>query len=287
MIRPGRSLERLIASIEKALAGNDDIKVEAPKRLRDKTTGALREHDVVVTATQGHHSVQIAIECRDRARPVTVNQVESFWTKCQDTGVHQGIIVSPTGFYVTAKKKAEHWGIRCLSIEQIDSFPWLAIPGLSFFSKRIVNTHWEFLLDTDQLIDQENIEILDPQGNTVNKAVLTANAREQLGKLLPDPLVPTNAGELRVKFEGNGLSVRDKQSGRTVAVRAILATINYVITQELIPFRMVQYVDQDKGAKITDAAVADLNLGEYSGKFVIVYDSDKGAAIYIVPEDKA
>jgi predicted helicase len=106
--RPGKALERLIASIEKALAGNSDVLVEAPKRLPDRTTGTLREHDVVLTIKQSHHALMVAVECRDLSRPVTVNQVEGFWAKCQDTGIGQGIIVSSTGFYNTARQKADH-----------------------------------------------------------------------------------------------------------------------------------------------------------------------------------
>lgn len=78
MTRKGNNLERLITAIKRTLS---DVKIESPKRLHDRTTGKLREHDVVLTVTQGHHSLLLAIECRDHARPITVNQIEAFYQK--------------------------------------------------------------------------------------------------------------------------------------------------------------------------------------------------------------
>ena len=105
MAKQGRSLECLVASIEQALGGKDGVQVESPKRLPDRTTGELREHDVLLTICRGHHSLRVAIECRDRSRPVGVDQVEQFCAKCQDTGIDKGVIVSPKGFWKTARKK--------------------------------------------------------------------------------------------------------------------------------------------------------------------------------------
>ncbi len=286
MSKNGKSLERLIASLEKALGQNHNVTVAASKRLPDRTTGKLREHDVLLTVTQAHHSVKIAIECRDRSRPITVNQVEGFWAKCQDTGIDQGIIVSSAGFCNTAKKKAEHHGIRCLCIEEVESFNWLLAPGIHSFTKKIIQSNWIFYPERDGVIDKTKIELLDANNNVVSQSVLTANAQQQLNKLLPHPPAPIADGELKVKFEGGGLMLRDLNSGAKVKVSFILATIRYSVTEELIPFRMMQYVDKNREENITDAAVAELSLGEYSGKLMIVYKEDKGGHVVFVPEKK-
>lgn len=80
--KQGKALEILVASLEKALAENQNVTVHSPVRLPDRTTGKLREHDVVVEFKEGHHSLLVAIECRDRSRPIGVPQVEAFWAKC-------------------------------------------------------------------------------------------------------------------------------------------------------------------------------------------------------------
>lgn len=105
-MKSGKSLEKLILGLEKTLADSNTVLIESPKKIRDKVTGRLREHDVVLTFKDLHHEVTVAIECRDRPRPITVNQVEGFHTKLQHTGINQGIIVSPKGFYKTARTPA-------------------------------------------------------------------------------------------------------------------------------------------------------------------------------------
>jgi hypothetical protein len=63
--KDGRDLQRLIRAIEGALSGgNKSVKVEMPKRLPDKVTGEMREHDIVLTITTGHHKTFVALECR-------------------------------------------------------------------------------------------------------------------------------------------------------------------------------------------------------------------------------
>jgi hypothetical protein len=80
--RPGKKLERLVASLERTLASSNAT-IEAPcRRLKDRDTNRRREHDVVITWDFGHHVLITAIECRDRSRPVGVPEVESFAKKC-------------------------------------------------------------------------------------------------------------------------------------------------------------------------------------------------------------
>ena len=79
MSNDGKALERLVAQIEKTLVSND-VLVDSPKRLPDRVTGKLREHDVVLTFKQGNHTAMDAIECRDRSRPIGVPEVEAFHT---------------------------------------------------------------------------------------------------------------------------------------------------------------------------------------------------------------
>ena len=124
-MKPGRSLEKLIYYLDRHFADSDTVLVESPKRLPDKTTGKLREHDVVLTVTSGHHKIFVAVECRDRSRPVGVPQIEAFAKKCSETLVDKGVIVSPCGFTSTAMPKSKALGIRCLSLDQVDALPWM------------------------------------------------------------------------------------------------------------------------------------------------------------------
>jgi predicted helicase len=96
MVKPGEDLQRLVRLIERATHHDGNVLVESPKRLPDKDTGRLREHDLVLTFTQRHHKIVVALECRDQSRKVGVPDVEAFHAKCLRTGIDRGIMVSST-----------------------------------------------------------------------------------------------------------------------------------------------------------------------------------------------
>ena len=112
--KAGKALESAVAKIERVIGRNTNvISIEAPARLLDRTTGRLREHDVLVTHKVGHDVVKTALECRDRSRKVGVPDIEAFAAKCRDTGIDRAVIVSSLGFAQTALKKARHENVRC------------------------------------------------------------------------------------------------------------------------------------------------------------------------------
>ena len=157
MANDGKSLERLVALIETAL-GTDGVKVETRKHLPDRITGKPREHDVLVTITRTHHVVQIALECKDRSRPITVDMVEAFHQKCQDTGIQQGALVSASGFAKPAREKAVHYGIRCLEV--LESFAWMLAPSFTFLTRRIDAQSWRFFPEQEGVVEKHNMEVL-------------------------------------------------------------------------------------------------------------------------------
>lgn len=280
----GKSLERLVSSLEKALGDKDNVIVESPKRLKDKITGKKREHDVVLTIKQAHHQVIVAIECRDRSRPITVNQVESFWKKCQDTGVDHGVIVSSMGFYNTARQKSDFLGIRCLDIEEVDSFDWMLAQGMHSLTKKLLHHEWVFCPEKEGVADKSNMEVLDVEGNLLSQEALTSNALSQLTKLLSEIVVPVEKDIINVKFPGDNLIIRNTNTGETTPVKFVIAKLHYAIVDEFIPFKLIQYKDADE--KITEAAVADFSFGNISGKFMIVGKHEDDKKVIFVPNKK-
>jgi hypothetical protein len=284
MPRNGKSLEQLVSSLEKALGDKDNVIVESPKRLKDKITGKKREHDVVLTIKQGHHQVIVSIECRDRSRPITVDQVESFWKKCQDTGVDHGVIVSSMGFYNTARKKSDFLGIRCLDIEEVASFDWMLAQGMHSLTTKLLHHEWVFYPEKEGVANKSNMEVLDVAGNLLSQEDLTSNALSQLTKLLPETLVPVEKDIIIVKFSGDNLIIRNTDTGETTPVKFTIAKLHYAIIDEFIPFKLIQYKDADE--KITEAAVADFNFGNISGKFMIVGKHEDEKKVIFVPNKK-
>jgi hypothetical protein len=77
----GKEFEQLVRAIESAWIDQENVTIESPKKLRDKRTGRLREHDIVLTINESHHEVVVALECRDLSRRIGVPQVEAFRQK--------------------------------------------------------------------------------------------------------------------------------------------------------------------------------------------------------------
>jgi hypothetical protein len=124
-MRSNRSLEKLVALLHGQLRENGSVLIESPKYLRDKSTGRMRRHDVVLAITSEFQPVLIAIECRERNRPVGLSQLATFDLKCSATSINKSVIVSSGGFTKTALRRAKALGIHCLSLDQVESFPWV------------------------------------------------------------------------------------------------------------------------------------------------------------------
>lgn len=279
--KPGKALERLVASLEKALTKNPNVTVHLSKQLRDRTTGKLRQHDVVLELKEGHHSVLIAIECKDHSRPIGVPQVEGFGAKCLDTGISQGIIVSTKGFCKTARTKAAHLGIRCLDIEEVEHFDWLLASGIHTTTTHLLNHDWKFFPVKDGVVERNEFEVLDSNGNVLTMDTLSANAQNQLTQLLPNPQYPVEENTIDVKFSGGDLILRNTNTGETVPVNFAIVRIRYSVKQELVPFQLVQYQAKDGDGNITDAAYADIKLGDKEARLMIVYKDGEGGSVWL------
>jgi Restriction endonuclease len=282
-IKQGKSLEELVSSIERALAHNEKVSVQSPALLADRITDENREHDVLITVSGSHHVARIAIECRDRSRKLTVNDVEGFWSKCQDTGVDQGVLVSPKGFSKSALEKAKHRGIRCLQLTEAKSFNWLLATGIRSRTRKVLHTNWTFFPDVSLVPPPTAFTILTPDGDPVQTSNLVAAAYTEFQKV-PDTEFEPGRGEKRIVFTSPGLRLRNDETGFLHHVVKALAVVQYEIVEAFIPFRLHNYATSPTGEQITDAAVADVNLGGIKGKVMIVYKQAEGGHVVFVPE---
>jgi hypothetical protein len=94
---------------------------------------------VLVTIRQPHRKLTVALECRDRSRRVTIDQVESFVTKVRHTGVSRGVIVSRLGFGGPALEKARHYGIDCLTLQEAERVDWMALRSMPVISREFLS----------------------------------------------------------------------------------------------------------------------------------------------------
>jgi len=119
VVRKGRELEELVASLEKGLNGTG-IKVTSPDKICDKVTKKKREIDVSLKGNMGFHDMLAILECRKRKHKDDVTWIEQLATKRDHTGANLAIAISSSGFTEGARLKADFLGIRLRTVSEID-----------------------------------------------------------------------------------------------------------------------------------------------------------------------
>lgn len=284
----GRSLERLVHTLARSLSTHGGAKIEAPKRLIDSRTGKLREHDVVITVSEGLHSVVIAIECRDRSRPFGVPHLEAFRQKCLDTGVSRGVVVSPRGFRATARTKAQSYAIQCLDLDEVDGFDWLALSVLPVYAQRLLHIDLTLLLDAPGYEAVRDPQILFRVEGTSNDITVDA-LREHLRQyLVTHAHAISEAGKFRMPFDlgSHGLLVVIPSTQETHTVRRLQGSAYFEVERHETSFRTVRYGEAHDPEGQVEVAVAPISVGSLRGEFVVLTRRDGGQVVF-VPERPA
>ena len=126
-----REFERAIAVIEEAAAPRGAT-IKSPDRIRDLTTGELREVDASIRFTVGTVDILITIECQNRSRKANDMWIEQLVTKKLKIGAAKTIAVSAKGFTKSARITAAHHGIELhfAACCQFSSFPYISLQSL-------------------------------------------------------------------------------------------------------------------------------------------------------------
>lgn len=284
-MKAGKALEQLVSTLEKVLSGSENAKVTAPAKLRDRTNGRLREHDVLITIEQGHHKLYTAIECRDRSRKITVNQVEGFSQKCDDTGVSKGVIVSPLGFWESAKEKAKHLNISCLTLSEAESFDWLLASSFKSFSWKRRVTNILLIPQKDPSKKPGNFTVLDKNGVEFTTEYFERNLHHQIGQL-ESVTLKEGIHPLKIKMIMDGFVMRDDDSGEVIPLRHANIYTEVEIVSTDVPLKKVAYDDSSEGKRISELAVAKIGEGTLSGELVFSHKPAEGTTVSFVPNKK-
>lgn len=285
-MKKGRALEKLVAYLERHLAPSGTVIVDSPKRLPDKTTGRLREHDVVLTVTSGHHKILVAIECRDRSRPVGVPQIEGFAEKCSETLINMPVIVSPSGFTSTALLKAKALGIKCLSLDQVDVLPWI-LGDLNFKQIHTSYKHFGFTIipEEDFPNTPKTFELVGDNEESISLEHLRSillNAIRHREKDLAN--LRTGEKTEKFKFFVPNLTIIDKETGISRKVRNINAIVHSETKVIEVPFILQEYKEATSDTSISQIAVAKLDLGFVKGRLVINHKLETGGEVVFIPD---
>jgi hypothetical protein len=285
-VKPGESLQRLVRALEQATNNAANVTVESPKRLPDKDTGQLREHDVVLTFSLSHHSIVMALECRDRSRPVGVPDVEAFRSKCDRTGIDKGIIVSSRGFGKKALKKAEAMEIGCLSLDETERFNWCQAPGVEFTERDLLDDGppWEYGTAAPF---RGSSQLYDSQGNALAAAHFSNIAQAALSQRPPEVAAREDAEAVSTPvtctFDNAGASAFHliDESGAKVPLTRMVLHVKYKVRHVVIPFKFRQYIDHAGGRQLYTAAFASIEGANLDGDLVLHHDGTAARVTFI------
>lgn len=271
--KSGKSLERLVATLERALS-DTNASIESPsRRLIDRDTKKPREHDVVITWDHGHHQIVTAIECRDRSRPVGVPDVEAFADKCASTGVNSGVIVSASGFRNSARVKAETRSIVCMDLTEVAGFDWLGTQAFIGFERRFGDFNFTVMFDEPAPTTIKSI--MDSAGTVVENEGLKNLVMNNVPT--PDDFEEVVDKTVRINMHMNTInwtSVDD--DGKIWPISHIKAKTPYTVVKSIHDFRAITY---SGGGKNYSIASADVTIGDVSGKFLFVRNEDDSTSV--------
>jgi len=109
-----------VARIERA-ASSRGVAVRSPDRIRDLTTGRLREVDASVRQKIGTTEILVTVECRKRGRKGDDTWIEQLATKREKIGAAKTIAVSAAGFTSSAVESAKHLGIELRTLSEVNA----------------------------------------------------------------------------------------------------------------------------------------------------------------------
>jgi len=151
------AFQKLIALVNKQLAGHANVMESA--LLTDTVTGEQREVDVLIETSIAGYDVKLGIECIDHKRKAGAPWVEGMVQKHENLPTNILILVSRSGFFVPALKKAKFYNVPAYSLGEAVDQDWLQrVQSLTFSSLR-----FGIMIYTFQLIDTlEGVTIKNP-----------------------------------------------------------------------------------------------------------------------------
>lgn len=262
--RPGMIFQNLVAVIERAISGQEGVTLESPAFVLD-ADGDRREHDILITHTEGLRVTRTAVECKDHGRKIGKPDLEAFRSKCQDTGIHKGVIVSSSGFAKSALKMSKRTNIQCLELAKADVFTWVGMSVFYTCVRDYSNIDVKVFSPTSIVAP---FRVFAPNGeeltieNFKNISQQAINGNAELGSLGRESPVT-----VQIQWKpADAVYVIDAEEARH-EVEHILLEPTFTVTETPQPFELHNY--QGDECKL-EVATAELNLYGQDVNLVLV-----------------
>lgn len=277
MAREGRSLEKLTHALETLTQSDPRVTLTSPGRLRDLSSDQSREHDVLMTFTDGHHTVITGFECRDRTTAVGVPDVEAYATKCRRTGVHRPVIVSATGFTNTALETARLENVLLLTLDEIDAIPWLALDSLTIEERAFIQFDAEIPVTEPRALGQP-ITLLHDDGSLIDHR----NLGESLMMGIDNSVVMIGSNRVPVCIDN--LHVSGKLAdGTLIPVTSLRGWLTFEVSHRRAPVAMHSYGKPGEIGR--EFASATFSANDQDLRFVMSKREDGRVSAVLMPAE--
>jgi hypothetical protein len=210
---------------------------------------------------------------------VGVPDVEAFQSKCRDTHVDRGIIVSSSGFRRTALLKAINYNIRCFGLEETKAFDWCRTPGIAVHARSIDAVSIVALPaeptsdDARFFVDPDTIWTNELASNFVNQCVNDMRLECDGDAVFP-LVVVANVPDLHAR----------EPDGRRIRVPRLSIQLRVHVRVTFAPFELRTYQDAAAQRQLYTTAVANVAVGAATGSLVVVHKEGEGAKVSWVPD---
>lgn len=160
-MQKGDLLEITLRIIQESLKDNNSTEIYSNYRI-ENSSGRRREFDIVIKTTVNGFELTVVIECKDYKKPVPVEKIEAFHSKClRIPTVNKKIFVSRNGFQADSINAAREFGIECYHIENIDTDivkTWFSISLIKPISRNIQIKQTRFWTNPPITDENTNLE---------------------------------------------------------------------------------------------------------------------------------
>lgn len=231
--------------------------------------GDMREHDILLTHTEGLRVTRTAVECKDHGRKIGKPELEAFRTKCQDTGIHKGVMVSSSGFTNSVLKASRRTNIQCLELSKVESFPWVGVSVFYVICRDFSNIDVKVFAKTPIVAPFQIFGVNGELTMETYKSVCqqTINESNELSALGRD-----DAATVTIHWApSDGAYVIDVNDERHEVDHLIMYP-TFTVTDTPQDFELHSY-SGDTGT--LEVAMTNINVAGLTGKLVMVRDEEK------------
>lgn len=276
--RPGQAFQNLVAMIERAIAGKDGVKMETNVFVKD-ADGDAREHDILLTHTEGLRVTRTAVECKDHGRKIGKPEMEAFRSKCQDTGIHKGVLVSSSGFAKSALRASKRTNIQCLELAKVESFPWVGVSAFYVSQRDYSNINVQVFAKTPiaepfRLFGVNGELTMETFKNVCQQAIAESAELSALGR--DEPVTVTI--HWTPSDEAYVIDANDERH----EIDYLVLIPTFTVTDTAQDFELHSY-SGDTGT--LEVAMTDISAGGLNGKLMMVRD-DESIRLLIQPAPK-